>query len=482
MMNCRFCNAQLEENSLLCPSCGGLNTIRMEDADLEYEETAESDEEQFPEEALLSDEASYDEEQPEQVIKPKAKWWKIVLAVVSGAALLFCLTAAILVPMGINLFDQIGDLFKGRENNVQYKDAYVTEDEKAVQQADVVVATIGDKQLTNSALQIYYSSQVYDYLQYYSSALSMLGLDHTQPLSEQICYFNAELTWEQFFLDMSIKTWQRYMLINLLAEEAGHGYTEEELAELAGLTDEWEAMAKQYGYASGDELIQINYGCNTNMASYLDYLNVVRLSETYSALKYEEFLPNMEQLETYYTEHQAEFIKSGITKDSGPIVDVRHLLVKPKGGTTAEDGKTVTYSEEDWAACLQEAEALYEQWKAGEATEASFAALATEHTEDLGSVSTGGLYQQITASSNLVTEFLDWCIDADRQTGDTEIVKTDYGYHIMYFVDGEEQWIVASETNYVADRITQMLEENMERWPISVNYKKIVLASDGLVS
>ena len=34
----------------------------------------------------------------------------------------------------------------------------------------------------------------------------------------------------------------------------------------------------------------------------------------------------------------------------------------------------------------------------------------------------------------VVEAFQDWSLDESRKTGDTGIVETDYGYHIMYFV------------------------------------------------
>ena len=37
----------------------------------------------------------------------------------------------------------------------------------------------------------------------------------------------------------------------------------------------------------------------------------------------------------------------------------------------------------------------------------------------------------------MVEEFEDWCFDEARQPGDHGIVKTSYGYHIMYFVENE---------------------------------------------
>ena len=33
-----------------------------------------------------------------------------------------------------------------------------------------------------------------------------------------------------------------------------------------------------------------------------------------------------------------------------------------------------------------------------------------------------------------MTEFNDWCFDASRKSGDTGIVETTYGYHVIYFV------------------------------------------------
>ena len=39
----------------------------------------------------------------------------------------------------------------------------------------------------------------------------------------------------------------------------------------------------------------------------------------------------------------------------------------------------------------------------------------------------------------MVTAFNDWCFDEARQPGDTGIVETNYGYHVMYFVSTSQQ-------------------------------------------
>ena len=85
------------------------------------------------------------------------------------------------------------------------------------------------------------------------------------------------------------------------------------------------------------------------------------------------------------------------------------------------------------AAAKQKAEDLLAQWKAGDATEDSFAELANENSADSGSNTNGGLYSQV-HQGQMVDAFNDWCFDPARKAGDTGIVETDYGYHIMYFV------------------------------------------------
>ena len=34
----------------------------------------------------------------------------------------------------------------------------------------------------------------------------------------------------------------------------------------------------------------------------------------------------------------------------------------------------------------------------------------------------------------MVNSFGTWCFDSSRKSGDVEIVQSDYGYHIIYFV------------------------------------------------
>ena len=99
----------------------------------------------------------------------------------------------------------------------------------------------------------------------------------------------------------------------------------------------------------------------------------------------------------------------GKTRADFHPVDVRHILVSDEAA--AND--------------------ILAQFNAGDRSEASFAALAQVNSTD--NADDGGLYANIYLGQ-MVKPFEDWCFDASRQPGDAGVVQTDYGYHVMYFV------------------------------------------------
>nr|WP_325213106.1 peptidylprolyl isomerase [uncultured Oscillibacter sp.] len=127
-------------------------------------------------------------------------------------------------------------------------------------------------------------------------------------------------------------------------------------------------------------------------------------------------------------------------RDENPTIDIRHILVPLGTGSIAEGEEGY----EDQQAQLKadahaKAEELLSQWQSGEASEDSFAALAMKESTD-SSKYDGGLYTAV-YQGQMVTEFNDWCFDASRQPGDTGVVDTQYGSHVMYFSGAnKERW------------------------------------------
>ncbi|MBP5207596.1 MAG: peptidyl-prolyl cis-trans isomerase [Clostridia bacterium] len=114
-------------------------------------------------------------------------------------------------------------------------------------------------------------------------------------------------------------------------------------------------------------------------------------------------------------------------KNTLKLVDVRHILL-----TSTE------YNTEDEA--YAKAQELVEKIVAATDKIDEITKLAAEFSEDPGSKTNGGLYEDV-PPGEMVEEFNDWCFDPERQVGDIGIVKTSYGYHVM-FLDGfgEELW------------------------------------------
>lgn len=124
-----------------------------------------------------------------------------------------------------------------------------------------------------------------------------------------------------------------------------------------------------------------------------------------------------------------------------PTVSIRHILIKaetPEDDPATEDVDESQNAPTDEAmqAAKEKAEQIYDEWKNGEATEDSFAALANQYSDDTGSNTNGGLYEE-KANGYFVQSFNDWCFDSSRQPGDTGLVENtnsgQYGWHILYF-------------------------------------------------
>lgn len=137
------------------------------------------------------------------------------------------------------------------------------------------------------------------------------------------------------------------------------------------------------------------------------------------------------------------FLKRYLAED--PTVNIRHILIRPEvADDAAKNSAGVGIpTDEAMAAAKAEAEALMEEWKAGEATAKSFGELAEEHSADGGSNTNGGLYKYV-SKGDMVPNFDAWCFDPTRQPGDVGLVEnsgddaTYYGWHVIYFEKAEE--------------------------------------------
>lgn len=456
-MNCKFCNAQIGEDHKFCPYCGKSLDEIQEQSEEEIVDRPEGTAEAADGAEAVQTMEAVEEPAP----KKKGKVWKLVLAIAGGVVALGVLAVVLLYAFGVKLIP---------DNDVFVKDSYTSGKMKP----DAVVAKVGDRELTNSLLQVYYMSTVNSFAEYYSSYIDYIGLDVGSDLSKQTCYFDETMTWEQFFIEEALNQWYTFQVTGMVADEAGYTLSEEWKTALEAMPQELESSAAESGYDSALAMLQYVYGENCTVETYLDYANTYYYANAFNASIYEI---TDADIEAYFTENEATFAESGITKESGTAGTVRHILISPEGGTTDDAGVT-TYSDSEWQACLEKAQQVLDEWKAGEATEDTFAEMVATYSADAGSTSTGGLYENVVADGTYMEEFEAWAVDTSRQAGDVEIIKTSYGYHIMYYVSGKAEWLHYAETGLLDERYNAQqdaISAKTEVEPLKVNYRKIVL-------
>lgn len=456
-MKCKFCNAQMEEGATVCPACGEDNTVQ----------------------------------------KKKGKTALIIVVAVA-------LVAALGITLWLGISGGSGNSgetmplaqFDGTESAdeteaaqtpaeptepaepaeptpVQVRDSYTAADLATVQStADDVITKIGDYELTNGELQIFYWMQVYDFLNYYgdTNVYDYFTLDYTQPLDQQFVDETISKTWQHYFLENAISNWQKYKVLQVEADKAEYTMSDDLKAFIDGTHENLAQMASSSGYASVEEMLTFEMGEGATEQSYMKYLNTFYFGNEYYETARLDMMPTEAEIEAYFEENASEYAQQGVTKDSGSCINVRHILLIPEG--TSDATGATTYSDADWEACRQKAQKILDEWLAGEATEESFASLAYNYSEDPGSKNNGGLYSGV-MQGEMVEEFDTWCFDMNRKYGDYELVKTSYGYHIMFFVGMDQLWHNYASQDLTADMAVKQLDAWVAQYDTEIAYDKI---------
>ena len=327
------------------------------------------------------------------------------------------------------------------------------------------VASCGSTVLDNRGAQMYYTMSIVDVLNNWGSYFFML-VDPNTPLSEQDSGAPG-LNWEQLFLMSGMDQFQHNTALKEKAVAEGHSLNVLENALLEIELNEIRKGAEEQGYESLDEFLHATFSPGVRYEDYEAYLRSYYLAVSYNEKQYQAIQPTAEELKAYYEANPDNF--EDIDANSTGV-SVRHILIAPE--TDAEGNA----SEEAMAAAKAEAEALLEEYLQNP-TEENFAMLAVVNSDDPGSRIKGGLYDHV-YPGQMVQPFNDWCFDVARKSGDTGIVETAYGYHIMYFMQPQEQlyWENVAENNLRSERMEPIMEALLEEYPLTVQYADVVLA------
>lgn len=494
-MLCPKCGQELTEQERLCPHCGeAINQPEMEapeeiaaaaeETAAQTEETTEASPEESCEESseetadaeeAAEAEAEQDSGETEEAAEEPPKKKKSGLAILSGV--IIALLLVIVVGLGFalkyvsdgNSLPSVSDLVDrikdwNDERNYDPEALAVT-----VTDADGQTVT----EMNNRLFGFYYWGEYYYFVNYYG-----YEFDSSLPLDEQVFEEVTDsetgettvTTWHDYFMDCARYSIAQVEAMKAEGKAAGFEMPEDYQAEYDNVVATMATNATSAGFTddggNGDVLAYIrdSYGEDVTVEDFEQYLYDSYYASAYSDEIYYSLTYDDSELEAYFDENADYFASYGIEKLDIPNVNVRHILVEPE---YSEDG---TISDEAWEAAEAEAERIYEEWQSGDATEDSFGELANTYSADPGSNTNGGLYDNV-YPGKMVDSFNAWCFDENRQIGDTDIVKTDYGYHIMYFVGytDEYYWRTVAESDARYYDGNALLEEMAGRYTATVS-------------
>ena len=424
-MKCKFCGAALEKDSRICPVCEKENPVQE---------------------------------------KGTVNLWMVVGATVVAVLLLVVLAGAVIYGITGKLPYNLGskettaatqgtdptapteEALKGPEDlgmgieGITDIALYAADDAAAAAASDQVVATVGEYQLTNAMLQIFYWTEFSNFVvESAEEGYDLLGsynLDITKPMGEQLVV-GTSVTWEQYFLHNALGSWWRYATINTMADAAGYVLSDEDMDDLKTVPAQLEMDAEEAGFEDAEAMIRARLGAGCDMADYVAYMELTARGDLYYTEYQKNYIPSEEDVKAFFELNADYYSYYGITADSGKLAAVRHVLLVPEGAEQDSATGYVTATDEQWAAGEKAAQAMLDAWVAAGAKEESFAALANEHSTDGGSNTNGGLYENVFAGQ-MVEAFDAWVFDETRKPGDYGIVKTQFGHHLMYFVSASE--------------------------------------------
>lgn len=375
--------------------------------------------------------------------------------------------------------------------------------------ADKTVATAGSGKLTNGMLQVLYLSQV----NAWRAGGREPAPDFERSLDSQACPLAEGLSWQQYFLQRAVLSWQAqqaaleqvkkpriqnvdYFFPNETSDLHGEYiapdlplndflfqdqdcYTPNSIhqAYLDGLGDTLDTLAQGAGFSSlQDMALKLNLRSQDFLQAAQDF-NLAYMyftEESYSAE------PSDGEVAEYLQNNAAALFPLSSGQET---VDIRQILLVPQDAQTDADGK-ITAAQQQWDLVQAQAEEILEQWEKRapvQGRENAFAQLASMYSQDTGAASSGGGYYNLSAGQ-LIAPLSQWCFANGRQQGDCEILRSDYGLHIVYLSAFREDTLSVSSSALLKEQAQKAWKQWLKDASLSVDYSAAELWADTTIS
>ncbi len=325
-----------------------------------------------------------------------------------------------------------------------------------------------------------YQNTAYQFEVYYGEGMGLkaTGYDYTKAPSEQEYTDDAASITGITLKDLgnpSKPTWAdalTYVAINNIiqikygvtkAKEMGLALTEAQELEISKSIENAHDTAKENG-TTIDKWFQTQYGKGVSE-------KLVRqiAFETQLATAYYEKLEYDIAGEITEEEIIEEYNKNpDLYGDSLSLMsDVRHILVMCDEMT----------NETEVEKCRAKAQSILEEYNKNK-TEENFIVLTKKYTDDVdskGNPNNDGLYENVANDGKYVKAFEKWATDSSRKPGDTGIIQTEYGFHIMYYVEGTETWYLNVKNAILEEKYGKLTDDVFAEIMKKVDFKNKTL-------
>lgn len=375
-------------------------------------------------------------------------------------------------------------------------------------QPKLVVARAGDAELTNRQLQVLYLCQVAAH----QTSGDPVQPDYTQPLENQPCPLTADgRSWQHYFLENALSAWQRTQALLWGAQQPRkiaeaefqpdlnmdlHGnniapdlpvnhflYQDQPCFKPNTLhqayLDNMEALLGQLVQGVGSPSLR-DYGAAHGIepAALVEIAQDYNLAYMYFTECSYEITADADAVKQYIAVHDAE-----LPDREDYTVNLRHILLIPKDAKVASDG-SVTADEAQWKKCEETAKSTIQSWLMDYPTNmipdgknVNFSRFAFHRSADDGSSLNGGLYANVRPGQ--LNKVLDaWCFDPARQPNDYEILRTEAGVHIVFFVGKSYPIETAAAEALVLAQQEELWDTYLREIPLTVDYENVQLWVD----
>lgn len=426
---------------------------------------------------------------------------------------------------------------------------------------------VGEEPVTKIEYTFYYNTIINNFYNTYSDYLDIMGLDFSNDLYSQNCYFKEYDSWGTFFEESTLTALQSKIALYKESQKQHYEYDtsesyktfKEQIKEQAesnkiSTSKMYETLFGQYATEKqikqyyveyitatayenyllenvkvSDEEIEKYYNENSKLfdtVTYREYIIKADIQEDDTEENIEKAMQNAKEkalnfynnvydeetfinlcveysgLETYKTEDKSLYKNKSFNDISGVISDWLFKCTEEKQTTLIEDNDNHSYhivyfinknrdetstvsmrhilvtpkisnitdylpTEEDYQNALNKVEDIKEEFISKGANEDNFKELAIEYSEDKGTSYNGGLMANV-SNGEWGTEIDNWLFSNDRQYGDYEILKSAYGYHLIFFIEkGEPSWKFNIRLALNSQKNDEYIENLLLNYPIT---------------